>query len=177
MRTHVAQQLRQSVGTQTSFDLEEESLPLDGTAVLHDLSGTVDLLRTDRGLLVSLHATSSVDETCSRCLANAPVPLSIDFQEEYLATTDPTTGARLQPDEAGDGFVIGPDLVLDLSEAVRQYALVAQPAKPLCRPDCGGLCPNCGANLNENPCDCVPATDTRWRALSALKTTWHSEGS
>lgn len=177
MRIHVAQQLRQSVGTLTSYDLREESLPLDGTSALHDLSGTVNLLRTDRGLLVSLRATASIDETCSRCLGEARVPLTIDFQEEYLPTTDPMTGARLQPDEAGDSFLIGPDLVLDLTEAVRQYGLVAEPAKPLCQPDCAGLCPDCGANLNDDRCDCAPAPDSHWRALSALKTTWHSEGS
>ncbi len=177
MRIHVAQQLRQPVGTQASFDLHEDRLPLDAATAIHDLSGTVHILRTDRGLLVSLHATASVDETCSRCLADAPLPITIDFQEEYLPTTDPVTGTRLTPDEAGDSFLIGSNLVLDLTEAVRQYGLVAEPAKPLCRPDCAGLCPDCGANLNQNPCDCVPAANSRWRALSTLKTTWPSEGS
>ena len=48
--------------------------------------------------------------------------------------------------------------------------LVALPLKPLCREDCAGLCPQCGANLNEGPCGCEPDTeDDRWAALRELK--------
>jgi len=47
---------------------------------------------------------------------------------------------------------------------------MSMPGKPLCRPDCAGLCPNCGANLNEGPCACQAPDEERWRALAALKT-------
>ena len=43
---------------------------------------------------------------------------------------------------------------VDLTEPVRQSVLLEIPMKPLCRPDCAGLCPHCGKNRNEGPCDC-----------------------
>lgn len=169
MRFHVAQQLRQPVGTQTSFDLRERQLFLDDDAVLSDLAGSVTLLRTDRGLLVTVHAVCTIRETCSRCLADTDCPINIDFQEEYIPVLDPFTGVPVRLAQAADYFRIGPDFVLDLAEGLRQYKVMAEPLKPLCRPDCQGLCPDCGANLNEGPCGCRPQMDSRWQALAALK--------
>jgi len=60
------------------------------------------------------------------------------------------------PDEdASSSFTIDEHHILDMSEMIRQYNLLAMPMKPLCRVDCGGLCPECGANLNENKCHCA----------------------
>ena len=178
MRLHVAQELRQPVGTQVSFDLREGNVFLDDDAILSDLSGTVTLLRTDCGLLVSVRATCSVRETCSRCLAEVHCPLTINFQEEYLPAADPTTGAPLHLTDTDDSFRIGADFMLDLGEALRQYKLMSDPAKPLCRPNCAGLCPHCGTNLNEAPCPCPPTTSSPLaRALATLKAISDDEGS
>ena len=83
---------------------------------------------------------------------------------------DLATGAPVDQELEEDTFFrIGGDHVLDLNEAVRQYTIVDQPMKPLCREDCCGLCHHCGANLNLEPCGCEePATDPRWAALSGL---------
>ncbi|MBM3157836.1 MAG: DUF177 domain-containing protein, partial [Chloroflexi bacterium] len=60
--------------------------------------------------------------------------------------------------------------ILDLSEAIRQYTIMALPMKPVCREDCAGLCPHCGRNLNLGPCKCPPAPpDARWAPLLALR--------
>ncbi len=59
--------------------------------------------------------------------------------------------------------------VLDLEPLARDAVLLELPLAPLCRPDCRGLCPQCGANWNENQCACVPAGDPRWSALDALR--------
>src|SRR3989304_4334320 len=74
MQLQVAQQLRQPIGTVTRFDLQEPSLTVDDT-VLQDLTGSAILLRTDRGLLVTLHATAIIRERCSRCLTDVVCPL------------------------------------------------------------------------------------------------------
>ncbi|MBA7688765.1 hypothetical protein ES703_97254 [subsurface metagenome] len=72
------------------------------------------------------------------------------------------------PEEPGC-FTIDEHHILDLTEAIRQYALLAIPMKPLCRGDCAGLCPNCGHNINQGPCDCSPQeTEPRWSELSKL---------
>ena len=59
---------------------------------------------------------------------------------------------------------------LDLRPAVREEWLLAAPAFVLCREDCKGLCPRCGADLNEGPCSCTKTEiDPRWASLAALK--------
>ncbi len=51
------------------------------------------------------------------------------------------------------------------------------PMKPLCRPDCKGLCPTCGADRNETACSCEePTADSRWAALAALKSRLEAPG-
>ncbi|HUP28016.1 MAG TPA: DUF177 domain-containing protein, partial [Chloroflexia bacterium] len=67
-------------------------------------------------------------------------------------------------------FDIDANHMMDLSEPVRQAILVALPMKPLCREDCKGLCPNCGANWNDGLCDCTPEQmDNHWVGLRELR--------
>jgi uncharacterized protein len=62
--------------------------------------------------------------------------------------------------------------LLDLSEAIRQNALLAVPMKPLCREDCSGLCQQCGKDLNKGQCDCNKSEiDPRWAKLADLAST------
>jgi len=98
--------------------------------------------------------------------------LSLDIEEEYSPATDVHTGASLPlPDEPGC-FIIDEHHVLDLTEAIRQYAVLALPMKPLCRKDCAGLCPNCGHNLNRGSCDCLAhEIDPRWSKLEGCLAT------
>jgi uncharacterized protein len=168
MRIRVSQELRQPVGSESLMELQQRSLFLDDGADLIELAGSARLLRTDRGLLVTVSARARVRGTCSRCLAVTESPLEIEFQEEFIPVIDPVSAKHITPQESEEGFVIDADLVLDLGEPLRQYALMSTPSKPLCRPDCAGLCPNCGANLNDGPCGCPPAADDRWGALAAL---------
>jgi uncharacterized protein len=58
--------------------------------------------------------------------------------------------------------------VVDLAFALREELILAVPPFVECRPDCKGLCPRCGANLNDGPCDCPPRSDPRWDALRGL---------
>ena len=58
---------------------------------------------------------------------------------------------------------------LDLEPLARDAVLLELPLAPLCREDCAGLCPTCGANRNNETCDCAPAADPRWAALDALR--------
>jgi uncharacterized protein len=95
------------------------------------------------------------------------VPL--EFEEEFRVSVDPHTGAATEREIDPDAFVIDEQDQLDLTEAVRQYRETALAMAPLCRPDCKGLCPNCGADLNIGPCDCgAGSIDSRWAKLAAL---------
>ena len=176
MRFRVSQELRQPIGTEFVLELRQRSLFLDDEVTLSDLKGSARLLRTDRGLLVTVDARARALGTCSRCLASAESPIEIDFQEEFIPVVDPVSGAHITPTELEDGFVIDADFMLDLGESLRQYALMSAPSKPLCRPDCAGLCHSCGINLNEGSCSCPPPEDERRQALAALNPT-DQEGS
>ena len=95
--------------------------------------------------------------------------LTLDIEEEYFPTTDMVSGAPLALPEEPGYFTIDEHHVLDLTEALRQYALLAIPMRPLCREDCAGLCPTCGHNLNQGACGCSHREiDPRWAKLSKL---------
>jgi uncharacterized protein len=61
------------------------------------------------------------------------------------------------------------EFTVDLSEEIANCLRIELPMKPLCRPDCAGLCQKCGANLNEGPCGCKPdEEDGPWAKLRGL---------
>jgi uncharacterized protein len=97
---------------------------------------------------------------CNRCLeefsAQVTIPFSENFQEltEELKQADDSEYTYYQGDE------------LDITELVREYLLLAEPMKTLCREDCQGLCLKCGANLNLTSCSCLKGViDPRLAAL------------
>jgi len=97
---------------------------------------------------------------CRRCLSPVDVPVRVSRGLIFSSGDDAPEG---------DGcYVIPPRAqVLDLSGAVREELLLAMPQFVECRPDCQGLCPRCGANLNDGPCGCAKESDPRWDALHA----------
>jgi uncharacterized protein len=132
----------------------------------------VEFTRIPGAVLVRCRADIVIDAACSRCLAEFGYPAEVRFEEVYVQQVDEHTGARLAPPEDPDAFRIGGDHSIDISEAVRQYSETAAALQPLCRPDCPGICPECGQDLNAGECGCRRVlTDPRWEALAALKRT------
>ena len=150
LEINVAQMLKAPVGTQRDYELSGD-VDIDGCKSATE--GEVDLVRTDRSILAKARFRLTVEATCSRCLVMVSCPLRLKFEEEYFPLADINSG-RAIPVPEDTGFAIDEHNVLDMSEAVRQYALLALPMKPLCSADCAGLCPTCGKNLNQGPCDC-----------------------
>ncbi len=135
------------------------------------LKGKIDLMRTPAGILVKAHIELIDPENCSRCLEPLEETLWIDFTEEFFAPPDLRTGHTVDEDEIDDeAFMMDEHHMLDLTEAVRQYREASAEMQPLCRPDCKGLCPECGANLNLGGCNCnKEPIDSRWARLEALR--------
>ena len=169
MKINIAQLLRASIGSERDYEIKQV-IDITGDGVNSLVQGKVRLMRTNRSILVKGALTTEVDLTCSRCLGSFQRSLAMNLEDEYYPTADVDTGAALPlPDEPGC-FTIDGNHVLDLTEAVRQYALLAIPMKPLCAENCAGLCPFCGQNLNRGPCGCSSkAADPRWAELSKLK--------
>lgn len=95
---------------------------------------------------------------CRRCLVEASVGLA---EETHVIFSQ--AGDR---EDDPDVFELDPGAwELDLRPAVRELWLLHAPAYALCRDDCKGICPTCGADLNDGPCECPPQSDSRWDAL------------
>ena len=153
MQINVAQLLKSDIGSVRDFEVSG-AVDITGVGAGSEVGGKVRLMRTDRGILVAGTLNTEAEVTCSRCLAAFSCPLVLSIEEEYFPKVDVVSGARLAPPEEAGAFTISENHLLDLSEAVRQYALLAIPMKPLCRADCAGLCPHCGRNLNQGSCGC-----------------------
>ncbi len=166
MRINVSQQLKSSIGSIRNYEVSEVVSIAGGDSMVE---GKVTLVRTDRGILTEATLHTEVEVTCSRCLSLFDYPLTLSIEEEYFPITDVVSGISLSLPEEPGCFTIDEHHVLDLTEAIRQYALLAIPMKPLCGQDCAGLCPTCGHNLNQGPCDCLPQqADPRRSKLNKL---------
>jgi uncharacterized protein len=122
----------------------------------------LDISRPARGYAFRMRFPIRVDGPCMRCLEPAWVAAEVDAREIDQSDTD--------DEELRSPYVN--DNELDLGRWAHDAAILALPARILCRPDCAGLCPVCGASLNDaDPADHEhdTGTDPRWAKLDELK--------
>ena len=123
-----------------------------------DLTVETTLEWVTDGLLASGTIAAPWRAECQRCLGPAAGRIDFGFRELF----------ERQPRE-GESYRLGHDSI-DLEPLVREAVLLELPLVPLCTPDCAGLCPTCGADLNQGACGCVTATlDPRWAALEGFQ--------
>jgi uncharacterized protein len=109
------------------------------------------------------HLEGEASAQCRRCLSDASISVAEDIQLLFVEAD--SEGA-----EDPDVFVVDSRAQdLDMRPALREQWLLAVPAFVLCKDDCQGLCPTCGADLNAGACDCAPVTDSRWDALRNVR--------
>jgi uncharacterized protein len=128
-----------------------------------------------------LKARLSYEQTlsCNRCLK--PIVEQVTPEVELMIVVDrphafgaPGGEHELKEDELGVLHLEGE--VLDSAPILLEQLQLNVPMKPLCRPDCRGLCPICGADLNAGMCSCEERSeDPRWAGLAALKSRFESE--
>jgi uncharacterized protein len=165
---NVATLLKEPVGSTRDYEVDASVRVDDEANAALPVTGETALLRTKHGVLVSARLDGVQTAECSRCLRVIELPLHVEFEEEFFASVNLDTGARLPAPEDPEAFVIDSHHLLDLGEAVRQYWTAGMPMQPLCRPDCRGLCPSCGKDLNEGPCACPPQDEGPFQALRGL---------
>ena len=122
-----------------------------------DVSGTVRN-RAD-ALFLELSASTTLDASCDRCGKRFQLPKSTEFH---------CVLAESLQDDDNEEIVLLQDGQVDVGELARTAFVLDMDTKTLCSEDCKGLCPRCGANLNEGPCACAPEPDPRWAALASL---------
>jgi len=168
---HVARLLAEGPGASRAFPVAGVMLDLgDDLSQADPLEGTVHVVRTNRGLLVTGRLETSLETQCSRCLKEIEVPVTIDLEEEALPSLDPVTGARLDVAAEPDALRLTDHHELELGETVREAIMLEEPIAPLCRPDCPGLCSVCGAELSSGPHDHADADiDPRLEVLRGFR--------
>lgn len=156
--------LRPGEEYEEGVELELEPLSLGGQRYLPVPATVPAQLRVTRattGTLFELVFRVRLHGPCFRCLADSVLELPLELRE-YQAS-DP--GAS---DEERSDYVA--DDKLELSAWARDSVALAIPDKILCRPDCAGLCPVCGKDLNAEPHEHeVERSDPRWAALESLR--------
>ena len=168
---NVAQLLKEGIGSERRYGVDGGLDRIDEwNADERPVRGQVRLVRTLEGILATGKVALDLRMRCRRCLELFETEVTLSFEEEFRSSIDLLTGAMIAlPEDQEPELVIGEQHQLDLREALRQYAVMAAESEALCSPDCRGLCPQCGQNLNLGQCDCDTNTlDPRLSVLAGL---------
>jgi uncharacterized protein len=156
--------LRPGEGQRLELEADPGQLELGGqryTIAGDAVQTRIDLSRTATGYAVRMRFVAHVDGACMRCLADADVAVEVDARE----VDQPESG----DEELQSPYIDGDEL--DLGVWAHDALTLALPLQLLCRPDCKGLCPVCGAPLNDvDPAEHrhEPEPDPRWAKLREL---------
>jgi uncharacterized protein len=156
-----------------AFSLKDEEFRIVGPVVLG-----ADLHKDARKVRLVGRVAATLECDCSRCLEPFKVPVDAAFDVMFLpaepsVAAPPSRGekeeeAEVREDDLGVSFY--KDETLDLGELIREQFFLALPMKPLCQPNCQGLCPVCGINRNRETCSCRSEwVDPRMEALRNLR--------
>ena len=134
-------------------------------------AGSAELLKNTEGeIRVRGRASAALISPCSRCLEDARSEVDTEFDlfnRPALKLGTQHVETRLEEGEEEIGFYEGDGLALE--EILREFVILQLPMRVFCRPDCLGLCPECGVNRNENPCSCATRRpQERWAGLNDL---------
>lgn len=160
IKINVAEIKKRLVGEKTlAYELSPAELEIKPNELL--IEGTVNLKgnisNTGDVLLLQAVMTAQVQRTCGRCLKEFTGITRAEVVEKFY----PASAEHIE----NDAFVYDSD-VIDITEPLREGLLLAEPMQALCKPDCRGLCPVCGADLSDGDCGCDRFTvDPRLAAL------------
>jgi uncharacterized protein len=143
-------------------ELEEQGLRIDDVAALAQAlsdpawrleSAALQVEADGSDVFVRGQVTVTVPQTCGRCLETFPARVEVPIDVRLIPKPPAGDSVELGADDLDVDFYA--DDQLDLGHVVETETTLALPMKPLCRPDCRGLCPVCGANRNLVACTCA----------------------
>jgi uncharacterized protein len=156
---NVAGLMGEAPGSQRHVTIDVATLDLGEDLVqAAPLTVLARVARTNRGLIVSGRVRTALADACARCLAPLRIPIDAPIEEEVLPLIDLQSGLRLDTTAEPEVFRLTDHHELDLEPLAREAVLLSAPIAPVCRPDCRGLCPECGVDLNEGDHDHGDAT-------------------
>ncbi len=154
---NLANLLEEPVGSSLQFRIDEGRRRLDDLTV-DFLRGDIEFVRVKEGIYAKGLFRTQLQLECARCLELFAQPIEFRLEETFRPPSEKETDSPLRMDGT-----------LNLTQPLREYILLAIPMRPLCRPDCRGLCSQCGHNLNQGPCECLQeVVDPRLAMLKQL---------
>lgn len=164
LRLNVGFLLKEGAGysRDISFD-NPSSFKIEEVTISH-MQGSLRLSRTAQGVLAQGILEVAVEVECVRCLTLFDLPFAIEFSDAFFPASSP----EAQTAEDAVHLIDEGDFI-DLAPIVREEAILSIPIQTLHSPDCKGLCPECGHDLNTGPCSCVTDNiDPRFAILRTL---------
>jgi uncharacterized protein len=146
-----------TVGMHAAQKIEQPCSPKEmGFDCTGPITGKLEISNTGTLLIITGEIETKVAFECSLCLEQFTVPVKTEIEEEFKLEKigDAIQAIPVDEDDLNAGMVT--HNILDVGELARQNLLVALPIQPICRPECKGLCPTCGENLNVGECTCPP---------------------
>jgi uncharacterized protein len=160
LRLNVGFLITAAIGTSRDFTFDYEKMRLEEDLTLADFKGTARFSRTPQGLLLQGDFEAKLNMECVRCLDAFLQTLHWSFTDLYAFDKRSLSESNLLVPEDGQ---------IDLTELLREYALLEVPIQPLCKLDCKGLCPECGENRNKVDCGHTGSgSDSPFSALKDL---------
>jgi uncharacterized protein len=160
LRLNVGFLIHQSVGSSRDFYFDLPYHSIDPDLELKNLQGSARITRTPQGLVVQADLHASIESECVRCLVNTDQLLRTEFTELY---------AFSQRNTSESGLILPEDGYIDLGPLVREYFVIEIPIKPLCHPDCHGICAVCGEPQGEQfHVHEMDSSDPRFAVLKTL---------
>ncbi len=137
----------EEIGRNHDFPFEFDKILLGDDLEMRSFEGIVNISRTPQGLFMQADFSAETTLECVRCLTDYDHELEWSFSELYAFDNRSETESELILPE--DGYI-------ELAVLLREFALLEVPISPICKPDCQGLCSECGQNLNEKDCGHSP---------------------
>jgi uncharacterized protein len=159
LRLNVGFLVNATIGTNRDFSFDFPEMRLGDDLTVQEFNGTARFSRAQQGLLLQGDFHAKTGLVCVRCLDDFIQSLAWDVTEMYAFDRRNLTDSGLLVPEAGQ---------IDLEPLLREYALLEFPISPICTPDCKGLCPVCGENLNKSDCGHHPEPDSPFAVLKDL---------
>ncbi len=144
-----------------NFELDLSELVFSGVTPLKEPVPVVGSVFNRAGIVtVDVSCRALYDAPCDRCGKDAVQPCTVEINRVLVTELS---------DETDDEIIEIPDMQLDIADLCTTEIVLALPMKHLCKPDCKGICPTCGKDLNDSACDCKQSTtDPRLEALAQL---------
>lgn len=159
-RLNVGFIIHEEVGYSYEFPFDVARIEFGDDFTLRDFRGAARMARTPQGLLLTGEFGGETLLTCARCLVPFSQRLSWNLTELF---------AFNEKSLAEPEMIVPEDAQIDLRPLIREYALLEVPIRPICRPDCRGLCPVCGEDLNLRDCGHTPpASESPFAPLKDL---------